>query len=73
MPAKEILENSYGMDALMHFSFSGKKIPVVQDDDVVLLVPAAYTGHTDWTDSPLGLLPGSYTLFSVINSTLGVN
>src|SRR5690606_35434051 len=38
--------------------------------DHILILPAMFTGNTDWKSSPLGRIEGGYILASTINSVL---
>lgn len=51
----------------------GKDIPIVDEGDVVVILPAYFTGHSDWTDSPRGMIPGGHVVVSVANSALTGN
>ena len=45
----------------------------VNPGDYVFILPHFFTGNTDFTSTPLGELPGSYTFISTINSILTKN
>lgn len=69
----DIERKAYSMRDLILAAASNRPISVVNKDDIVIIIPAMYTGHTDWVDSPLGLIPGGYLLISVANSTIAKN
>lgn len=48
----------------------GQSTDVVQEGDVVLILPQMYTGNTDFTMTPFGEIPGGYVLAAMLNSVL---
>ncbi len=42
----------------------------IKPGDFVLILPGMFTGSTDFSDSPLGTIPGGYILASMFNSVL---
>lgn len=45
--------------------------PVISENQIVLILPAMYTGGSDTVSSPIGDIPGGYVHLAVINSILG--
>ena len=66
----EYASRSFSMKALIARARSGGKISVVHEGDEVLLLPAMFTGSTDWFTTPAGQLPGGYLVAGMINSVL---
>jgi class 3 adenylate cyclase len=63
--------NIYSMASVIHrtregLSMSGR----IQPDQLVVLLPAMFTGNTDRVETALGSVPGSYVVLSMINSVL---
>ncbi len=48
----------------------GQDISVVNPGDIVVILPAMFTGHTDFVDSPFGLIPGGFHIVALIQSVL---
>lgn len=44
--------------------------PGIGPDDVVVILPAMFTGNTDWKDTPVGRLQGGYFGVALLNSVL---
>lgn len=42
----------------------------VEKGDIVLLMPAMFTGSVDFTESPVGKMPGAFVIASMLNSRL---
>lgn len=42
----------------------------VMPDDFVLIIPASFTGHADFTNTPVGPMPGAFVMTSILNSRL---
>ena len=55
---------------LIEASQKGAEITDVNKDDLVLILPAMFTGSVDFTESPVGQLPGGFVIASVLNSRL---
>lgn len=49
---------------------SGAPLKEVPDDAVIVILPAMFTGSTDFVDSPFGLIHGGFVVISLINSVL---
>ena len=63
-------QKTYGMGTLIRRARSGKPIPVVEEGDIVILLPLMYTGNTDFRETPHGSMPGGYLVAAMVNSTL---
>ncbi len=61
---------SYGMAALIRRARSGKPISVVEEGDIVILLPMMYTGNTDFRETAHGSMPGGFLVAAMVNSTL---
>lgn len=48
----------------------GMEIPIIGKGDYVVILPAMFTGHTDFVDSPFGPIPGGFHLVAILNSVL---
>ena len=51
----------------------GMPIDIVNPGDYVVILPAMYTGHTDFVSSPFGPIPGGFHMAAVLNSALRNN
>jgi class 3 adenylate cyclase len=48
----------------------GKPETDIGPDDIVVILPAMFTGNTDWKDTPVGRLQGGYFGVALLNSVL---
>lgn len=55
---------------LLRQAESGQSIDVVTSADIVLIVPASFTGHADFTETPVGWMPGGFVHAALLNSRL---
>ena len=62
-------ERAYAMGALIRRARSGKPISVINEGDVVVVLPGMYTGNTDFRESPHGSMPGGFLVTALTNST----
>ncbi len=69
---KEALaKNSYGMSPLyLRATKTKRPISVVNEGDIVLLLPGMYTGGSDWHRTLLGTMPGGTLIAAMVNSVL---
>ena len=51
----------------------GHGVDIIKPGDYVVILPAMYTGNTDFKQTPFGSMPGGYTLVSVVQSILTNN
>ena len=58
------------MEHMLDHDSLGQAASVVQEGDVVFLMPMYFTGNVDFKPSPIGLIPGGYTHIAVMNSVL---
>lgn len=63
-------KSSKRMLGLIENALAGRPQLEVNEGDTVLLLPAMYTGHTDFTITPIGPLPGPYVVASLVNSLI---
>ncbi|MDQ3230974.1 MAG: CHASE2 domain-containing protein [Pseudobdellovibrionaceae bacterium] len=68
----ELLErNIYSLASVIHRVRAGQSLEKsIRPDQLVVILPAMFTGNTDRVDTPLGSVPGSYVVLSMINSVL---
>ncbi|HET9240402.1 MAG TPA: adenylate/guanylate cyclase domain-containing protein [Oligoflexus sp.] len=63
--------NIYSLASVIHRSREGLSMSGrIKPDQLVILLPAMFTGNTDRVETPLGSVPGSYVVLSMINSVL---
>jgi class 3 adenylate cyclase len=62
--------NIYSMASVIHRVREGKRLDRIQPDQLVILLPGMFTGNSDMVDTPIGRVPGSYVVLSMINSVL---
>jgi serine phosphatase RsbU (regulator of sigma subunit)/CHASE2 domain-containing sensor protein len=55
---------------LLRQAESGRSIDVVSSADIVLIIPASFTGHADFTETPVGWMPGGFVHAALLNSRL---
>lgn len=63
-------KRAYAMLPLVTRALAGQDIPVVNKGDIVIILPAMYTGNTDWKETPHGSVPGGYVMAAMMNSVL---
>lgn len=63
-------QQSRRMLNLIDKALEGKPQTDIEPGDTVLLLPAMYTGHTDFTVTPVGPMPGPYVVASLLNSLI---
>ena len=63
-------QKAWSMLAVIERARRGLDIPVVNQGDVVVILPGMYTGNTDWRETPLGPMPGGYHLVALMDSVL---
>lgn len=51
-------------------AMSERSIPIVNEGDYVVILPAMYTGNTDWRETPHGSIQGGYIMVAMLNSVL---
>lgn len=64
---------SYSLLAVIERAKRSQDISIVNPGDYVLLLPAMYTGSTDYHETPFGSLPGGYVMTAMLNSALSGN
>lgn len=70
LPPGIYYKGSRRMVGLINDAAAGKEISGIDAGDIVLLLPAMYTGSVDFTESPVGKLPGGFVIATMINSRL---
>jgi serine phosphatase RsbU (regulator of sigma subunit) len=63
-------KRSFSMLALIQRAKKQMDISVVDKNDVVIILPAMYTGNTDFRETPFGSQAGGFHLVSLANSAL---
>jgi hypothetical protein len=61
---------SYSLVAVVERAKKSQDISIVNPGDFVLILPAMYTGSTEFQETPFGPLPGGYVLAAILNSSL---
>lgn len=67
---KEYYQQARRLLPLIEAVAAGKEIEGIGPDETVLILPAMYTGNTDFTETPVGPLPGGFVIASLLNSRL---
>lgn len=70
LPPRTYYQGSRRMVGLINDAAKAKDIAGLGAGDIVLVLPAMYTGSVDFTESPVGKLPGGFVIASMINSRL---
>ncbi|MDQ3230192.1 MAG: CHASE2 domain-containing protein, partial [Pseudobdellovibrionaceae bacterium] len=66
-----ILKQSFSLDrAVKRAEKNASFADVIQPDQIVLILPAMYTGSSDLIESPFGSIPGGYLMISMVNSVI---
>ena len=63
-------QNNWRIFNLVSPATMERTVSKVKPDDFVLLIPASFTGHADFTDTPIGPMPGAFVIASILNSRL---
>ncbi len=69
-PRQAFAKSSFAFMSVVARVKKGLDLSIIKPGDVVLILPAMYTGNTDFKSTPFGNLPGGLILASVIDSTL---
>ena len=72
-PKSFYLEHAYSFLAIIDRTRTGKQFSVIQPGDFVVILPAMYTGNTDFRETPFGPMAGGYHLVAVLQSALSGN
>ncbi|WP_176736895.1 adenylate/guanylate cyclase domain-containing protein [Oligoflexus tunisiensis] len=70
LDAAVLERNIYSMASVIHRVRAGKSLDRIRPDQLVILLPGMFTGNTDMVETPIGQVPGSYVVLSMINSVL---
>jgi serine phosphatase RsbU (regulator of sigma subunit) len=68
----EIYASSYRLGSMLAVAQVDLRAKEVSPGDTVVILPAMYTGSTDFHKSPVGTIPGGLVQVSLVNSVLGV-
>jgi class 3 adenylate cyclase len=68
---ERILKQSFSLDrAIKRAGKNASFTEVIQPGQIVLILPAMYTGSSDRVESPFGSIPGGYLMIAMVNSVL---
>ena len=67
---EQMFQRTYTLSSILQEMGAGDGPRRVNEGDVVVILPAMYTGHSDLAATPLGTIPGGYVMVSLINSIL---
>jgi serine phosphatase RsbU (regulator of sigma subunit) len=70
VPDNVIRKRSLSLLAAVILARSGKDLPPIKAGDYIVVIPAMFTGATDYAETALGTMPGSFLTVSVLNSAL---
>jgi len=70
LSSKTLFAESRRLLSLIFHMIKGTKIKTINEGDYVVILPAMYTGNTDWRESALGSVPGGFIMTSMINSVI---
>ncbi|NDA64149.1 MAG: CHASE2 domain-containing protein, partial [Chitinophagia bacterium] len=70
-PQKETNKNAYALMGAIARVKRNLELSVINPGDIVVILPAMYTGNTDFKTTPFGNMPGGLILASVMDSVLG--
>ncbi len=66
-----ILKQSLSLDrAIKRAEKNVSFTEVIRPDQIVLILPAMYTGSSDLVESPFGSIPGGYLMIAMVNSVI---
>jgi len=66
----KLYDATRSMRGLINLVQSGERSKIIQKDDVVLILPAMFTGNTDFKSTPFGTTPGGFIIAAMVNSVL---
>ncbi len=69
MPSK-FSEKNKSMKGLIQLARDGKPSKLIEEGDVVLIIPQMFTGNTDFKLTPFGYTPGGFVIATMLNSVL---
>lgn len=70
-PQKETNKNAYALMSAIARVRKNLDLSIINPGDIVVILPAMYTGNTDFKATPFGNMPGGLILASVMDSVLG--
>ena len=71
LPPSSFAKNFYSLKSALERIKNGSSFaPVINEGQTILILPGAFTGSSDWVETPLGYLPGGYVVASMLNSVL---
>jgi class 3 adenylate cyclase len=71
LDAMTLERNIYSLASVIHRVREGRSLADrIQPDQLVILLPGMFTGNTDMVETPVGTVPGSFVVLSIINSVL---
>ncbi len=63
-------KNSYSFLAAIERAKKSADISIVKNGDFVVILPAMFTGSTDFKETPFGSMPAGYTIVAMLQSML---
>jgi class 3 adenylate cyclase len=64
---------NYSLKGPLALARAGKRIPVIDTGDTVVILPLMFTGNTDFKETASGRLAGGYFIVAMVNSVLSGN
>lgn len=61
---------TFAMVTVIEKAKSGQNISIVKPGDIVVILPAMYTGNTDWRETPVGPMQGGFIMTAMAQSVL---
>ena len=66
-------EQAYSLGPVVELARKSKDISIVNPGDIVVVLPAMFTGNTDFIETPYGAMPGGFHIVALVNSILTGN
>ncbi|MCX6109195.1 MAG: PP2C family protein-serine/threonine phosphatase [Proteobacteria bacterium] len=73
LPRRAYQKSSISMGYFLSESTAAAAAALIEPGDHVLVAPQFYTGNTDFSQTPVGSMPGAYVIASLINSVINRN
>jgi serine phosphatase RsbU (regulator of sigma subunit) len=70
LPDTLVKKHTLSLLAAVILARGDKDIPPIRSGDYVIIIPALFTGSTDYVETALGTMPGSFLTVSMLNSAL---
>lgn len=69
-PKSFYFKKTYSFLPAIELAKQGKEIPVIKPGDYVVILPAMYTGNTDFRETPYGPMAGGFHIVAILQSIL---